>query len=190
MTQDYQAKRLKKKKKEAEEIRKLKRAQAMSEKIELKMTSLMDIFVNVLIYLLMNYSASPIDVAQTEERRLPKSFSQLQLKESITVGVTTRKILVNRKPVCDVRDGAVDPSLKRNREASEFLIVPLHEKLKEAVSKRKKMAKITGVKFKGIVTIVADHRMPFRLLAEIMYTAGQAEFSKFKFAIIQKNPAE
>lgn len=156
------------------------------EKTELKMTSLMDIFVNVLIYLLMNYSSSPVDVAQTEERKLPTSTAQLPIKHTTTIGITTRAILVNRKKVCDVRDGTVDAQLKKDQQPSSYLILPLLDKLKEAANKRKKLAKFnSAIKFEGIVTIVADSRMPFRLLSEIMYTAGQASFGKFKFAVIK-----
>lgn len=169
--------------------KKAKRAERNADlegKAELRMTSLMDIFVNVLIYLLMNYSSSPIDTAQTDERQLPKSSAQLPVKHTTTIGVTTRAILVNRKKVCDVRDGTVDAQLKKDQQPSSYLILPLLEKLKDAANKRKKLAKFnSAIKFKGVITIVADHRMPFRLLSEVMYTAGQASFSNFKFAVIK-----
>ncbi len=167
--------------------KKQKRAgRAKEEKTELKMTSLMDIFVNVLIYLIMSYSTSPIDVAQTDERKLPTSTAKLPIKPTTTIGITTKAILVNRKKVCDVRDGTVDAQLKKDQQPSSYLILPLLERLKDAANKRKKLAKFnSAIKFKGIVTIVADSRMPFRLLSEIMYTAGQASFGKFKFAIVK-----
>lgn len=162
------------------------RASGSNEKAEVNMTSLMDIFVNVLIYLLMSYSSSPVDVAQTDERKLPGSTSQLPIENTTSIGVTTRAILVDRKKICDVRDGTVDAQLKKDQQASSYLILPLLESLKDAANRQKKLAKFNAaVKFKGIVTIVADHRMTFRLLSEIMYTAGQAEFGKFKFAIIK-----
>ena len=175
------------KKKFKKAYKKAVRSAELEKKAELQMNSLMDIFVNVLIYLLMNYSTSPVDVSQTEERRLPESYSKLQLKHTTTLGVTTKAILVNRKKVCPLQDGRVDPALKKDKQAQSYLIVPLLEKLKEAASKRKKIAKFNkAIQFKGIVTIVADERMPFRLLSEIMYTAGQAEFGKFKFAVVRK----
>jgi len=40
------------------------------------------------------------------------------------------------------------------------------------------------VKFDGVCTIVMDKETPYRLLTEVMYTAGQAEFSNYKFAAI------
>lgn len=175
------------KRKEKKAARKAARDHDMDKEATLNMNSLMDIFVNVLIYLLMNYSTSPVDISQSPERKLPKSTTTLPIKHSTTIGVTKRSILVNRAKVCDVRDGRVDPSLKKDKQASSYMILPLFEKLKEAATKRKKIAKYNkSIKFKGVVMIVGDENMPFRLLSEIMYTAGQAEFGKFKFAVVRK----
>ena len=41
--------------------------------------------------------------------------------------------------------------------------------------------------YEPVVTIVADQTVPYRLITEVMYTAGQAELSQFKFAIIRSD---
>jgi len=162
------------------------RKQELERKAELQVTSLMDIFVNVLIYLMMNYSTSPIDIQQSAERKLPSSDTQLEIAHTTTVGITRSAILVNRKKVCDLVDRRVDPQDKKDKRSSEYMIVPLYKSLKEEATKRKKLAKYNkSIKFDGKLTIVADEGMHFRLLSEIMYTAGQAEFGKFRFAVIK-----
>lgn len=168
-------------------LKKALRNKALEEKAELKVTSLMDIFVNVLIYLLMNYSTSPVDITQGKERTLPKSTTKGKLSHTTTVGITKSVILVNRKRVVELIEGRVEAGKKQDKQASSYMIMPLYEKLKDAVAKRKKIAKYNKQKFKGMITIVADQDMSFRLLSEIMYTAGQAEFGKFKFAAIKKS---
>ena len=42
------------------------------------------------------------------------------------------------------------------------------------------------LQFKGLLTIIADRRVPFRLLTEVLYTAGQAEYGAYKFAVIKE----
>lgn len=160
----------------------------MEKGASLNMTSLMDIFVNVLIYLLMNYSTSPIDISQSEERTLPKSSTKLEIKHTTTVEVTTKSIIVDRQKILEIQDWRVDSSHKKDKSASSFLIVPLQSRLKEELARKKKIAKLnSSVKETlDVITIVADHRMPFRLLSEVMYTAGQSEFAKFKFAVVKK----
>jgi hypothetical protein len=47
------------------------------------------------------------------------------------------------------------------------------------------MARLRGSKFDGVLTIIAHNETMYRLLTEVLYTAGQAEFQKFKFAVIK-----
>ena len=37
-----------------------------------------------------------------------------------------------------------------------------------------------------MAAVVADKDTPYRLVLEVMYTAGQAEFGKFKFAVVKR----
>jgi len=169
-------------------LKKALRDAAFARKAELKVTSLMDIFVNVLIYLLMNYSTSPVDIAQSKERTLPKSTTAENIQAFTTVGITKGSILVNRKKVCAVQNNTVDPSLKRDKQASQYIIEPLFQRLKDEVDRMKKIEQYNPKqKFKPIILVVADKDMSFRLLSEVMYTAGQVAFSKFKFAVVRKN---
>jgi biopolymer transport protein ExbD len=57
------------------------------------------------------------------------------------------------------------------------------------VDHQKRVAKFNKkAKFTEVVTIIADRHVPFSLLSQVMYTAGQAQFSKFKFAVIKRSP--
>ena len=37
-----------------------------------------------------------------------------------------------------------------------------------------------------MMTIIADKTVTFRLLTEVLYTAGKAQYDKYKFAVIKK----
>ena len=37
--------------------------------------------------------------------------------------------------------------------------------------------------FKGRLLIQCDKKLPFEVLRQVMYTAGQAQFSEFKFVV-------
>lgn len=45
---------------------------------------------------------------------------------------------------------------------------------------------MAAAEFKGVATLVVHEHTPYRLLTELMYTAGQADFPNFKFAVIKK----
>ena len=149
-------------------------------------TSLMDALTIILCFLLKSVGAEPMNISQSDDLRLPKSTTQLNPeRDAIPVTVTAKAILVGDKHVVDVKDGAVDKSRKKGGESS-FLITPLFDGLTEEANHQKQIAKISGADFEGMAAVVSDGNTPYRLLLEVMYTSGQAEFGKFKFAVVKK----
>lgn len=149
----------------------------------LNINSLMDILVVLLVFLMKSYGDQPIQVTG-QDLKVPKSTTQLPPEDMTTVTVTRKSILVNNTKAVDVKEGAVDKSQKKGGEA-DLLIQPLYDELTAAVKKRKKEAKVLNEQYEPVVTIIADQSSPYRLVTEVMYTAGQAELSKFKFAVIK-----
>jgi hypothetical protein len=148
-------------------------------------TSLMDIFTIILVYLLMNYSTDPTQVTLTEDMTPPKSIETFKSSEKSTVvAITQKHILVEGQAIVQVKDGKVSGSAKRDGEEG-FYITPLFDALKEQSDKLKKLASMnSAVQFKGKMLFLCDGQVQFRLLTEVMYTAGQAEFGEFEFIVI------
>ena len=149
-------------------------------------TSLMDCLTIILCFLLKSVGAEPMNISQSDDLRLPKSNTRLNPEsDAIPVTITAKAILVGATHVVDVKSGMVDKSRKKGGESS-FLITPLFDGLTEEANHQKQIAKLQGGEFGGLAAIVADMNVPYRLLLEVMYTAGQAEFGKFKFAVVKK----
>ena len=149
-------------------------------------TSLMDALTIILCFLLKSVGAEPMNISQNDDLRLPKSSTSLNPEsDSIPITVTAKSILVGTKHVVDVKEGMVDKSRKKGGENS-FLITPLFDGLTEEANHQKTIAKISGSSFEGMAAVVCNLNTPYRLLLEVMYTAGQAEFGKFKFAVVKK----
>ncbi|MFO7735566.1 MAG: biopolymer transporter ExbD [bacterium] len=151
---------------------------------EIEMHSLMDILTILLVFLLKSYATDPINIEPSSDLDIPKSTAQLRPVATVSVTVSKSTIVVDNQPVMSIKDGKVDASEKRGG-GDGYFIEPLHKVLTDAGEKKRKLASINpNVKFDGICTLVMDREIPYRLLTEIMYTAGQAEFQKFKFAVI------
>ncbi len=149
-------------------------------------TSLMDALTIILGFLLKSVGSEPMNISQNDDLRLPKSTVSLNPEsDTVAITVTAKSILVGDRHVVDVKEGAVDNSRKKGGENS-FLITPLFDGLTEEANHQKQIAKISGADFEGMAAIVSDMNTPYRLLLEVMYTAGQAEFGKFKFAVVKK----
>jgi hypothetical protein len=151
----------------------------------LSINSLMDAMTIILIFLLMNYSLDPIRVDTSEDLKLPASTSEISPKATASVTVTAKEIVVADETILTIKDGTVDKHDKQGGDENSLQIQPLFDALTKEVTAQKEMARLRGAKFDGVLTIISHAETPYRLLTEVLYTAGQAEFAKFKFAIMK-----
>lgn len=166
---------------ERQKAKKEKRRRRHNERATLMITSLMDAFTIILCFLMKSFGSDPVQIRQSDELMLPRtSEDQKGLEDAIVIAVSKRAIMVQDNKVADLRDGSVDESLKRDG-ADGLLINPLLDSLKERVQHLKMLAARTNRPFEGMALVVADSKTSYRLLTEVLYTAGQAEFEKFKF---------
>jgi biopolymer transport protein ExbD len=168
------------------EIKKRMRRGAEMVAEPLKITSLMDAMVIILCFLLKSYASDPVNIQQSDVLELPMSVSKEPLERAVVIAITADAILVDDVKVVGLRSGAVDPSNKRDG-ANGFFIEPLYQSLQNAMQKAKAMQQrnAQAVTSLGMAMILGDKRCSYRLLSEVLYTAGQAEFSRFKFAVVK-----
>ncbi len=83
----------------------------------------------------------------------------------------------------------VDKQDKEKSDRDSLVIEPLRKELDRVVKQQMEEDEALGRKFKGVVTLIADKEIPFRLLMEVIYTAGKVGvkgkggLSHFRFAI-------
>jgi biopolymer transport protein ExbD len=172
--------------KRARDSRRAKREakRAAGEKNALNINSMMDLMTIILVFLIDSYGNNPIQVKSSPDLLIPVSNSQLSPKDTMQITITRQAIIVGDTQVVTLKDGAVDKTQKKGGESSLY-IQPLFDKLTDEVSKHKNIAQLRRKPFDGVVTIVADRTTPYRLVTEVMYTAGQAQLTDFKFAIVK-----
>lgn len=162
------------------EERKAKRRHRDLEPSRLLINSLLDAFTIILCFLLKTFGADPVQIRESDDLRLPRSSSELSLEDAVVIGISTNSIQVDDAKVADLRSGAVDESLKRDG-AEGMLINPLYDALKEKVQHLRMISARTGTEFNDLTLVVAHDATSFRLITEVLYTAGQAEFGRFRF---------
>ncbi len=161
--------------------KKLKRRNRTEEKPALLINSLMDAFTIILCFLLKSFGSDPVQIRESDDLKLTRSSSEAPLCDAVVIGVSKRSIQVDDEKVADLRNGAVDESMKRDGQEG-LLINPLYDSLKEKVQHLKMIAARSAKReFEGLALVVADKDTRYRLISEVLYTAGQAEFEKFKF---------
>lgn len=161
--------------------KKEKRRNKVDEKTKLNINSLMDAFTIILCFLLKQFGSDPVQIRESDDLKLPRTSSAEGLVDATVIGISQRSIQVNDKKVADLRNGAVDESMKRDGQEG-LMINPLFDALKETSQHIKMIkARTGGGKFEGEALVVADKGTNYRLISEVLYTAGQAEYQKFKF---------
>ena len=150
----------------------------------LNITPMMDMMTIILVFLLKTFTSSALLVNQDQNMMLPSSTSRLNAKQAIAVTVTKRVVLVDGEPVAPINSGKIDPALKRDGD-NGYYITPLVEILSKVARREKKVAEVTGQKFDGELTIIADRNTPYRLLTEILYSCGQAEYANFRLLVLK-----
>lgn len=78
-----------------------------------------------------------------------------------------------------------DKTDKQDGDENKFLITPLLTRLKELVKRKREEDQMLQIEFKGITTVIADQNIPFRMIAEVVHTAGMAELNEIRFAIVK-----
>ncbi|MBN1959637.1 MAG: biopolymer transporter ExbD [Deltaproteobacteria bacterium] len=166
-----------KKKKKRRKIKVQERA------LDISINSLLDILSVLLVFLMKSYSTTTVQIKPSKELQVPFSWASGMVEDTTSITITLKNILLDDKPIISFSDGKIP-----EQELSEgnLRIDKLFEKIQDEVSHLKKIeARNSRAKFRGIVTVIADRYVPFPLLAQVMYTAGQAEFGQFKFALIR-----
>jgi len=80
----------------------------------------------------------------------------------------------------------VDRRLKQGSSDDSFLIEKLGKELEEKV-KEIREGKSDDERFVPAATIIADADIPFRVIAEVIYTAGMAKLTDMRFALLQRD---
>jgi len=156
----------------------------------LNITPMMDMMTILLIFFLKNFSVSAENVTLSDDLMLPASSSEIEPHRAVQVTITRKAILIEagdrEEAIAAVKKGEVDSSVKQHGQ-SGYLINPLLTLLQKHATRLKRIEKVTRgkQKFLGEVVIVADQTIPFRLISEVLYTAGQAEFGKYRLMVLK-----
>ena len=167
-------------------IRRKLRRQPEHEHTELNIYPMMDVMTILLVFMIMTVANETADITQSDDLQLPMSVSASPVEEAVPIQISRTDVVVDGQPVLTLRNGIVDPSQKQGG-ATGFLITPLLTVMQQHRDRLKLIAERNKARpFTGAVRIIADKRTPFRTIAEVVYTLGQAEFQELHFVAQQE----
>jgi biopolymer transport protein ExbD len=138
----------------------------------LMLTSMVDMFTLLVIFLLSNFSASGDLLLTAKDISLPKAVSTTELERSLVVAISSLSVSVEGEKVGDSSE------LLRDEDPR---ITGLTDKLLE---RKRVVTQLMGAdKFKGNIIIQADSEVDFKLIKKVMYSATEAGYSAFQYAV-------
>ena len=151
----------------------------------LNIMPMMDMMTILLVFLLKQFSVEASAAAMSEGLSLPTSSVEKKSPVAVNITITQNAILVEGDAVAPVRAGTVDPSVKRDG-ANGYYITPLVDVLTKHANRLKKIAALGGSEFDSTAMVMVDKGTQYRLLTEVLYSAGQAEFRNYRLVVIRK----
>jgi biopolymer transport protein ExbD len=120
----------------------------------LNLTAMMDMMTILLVFLLKSYATEP---------------DKIQVNDTL---------LVDDERVVSVKD------VNTTGTGQQLAITPVFEALSKRVDHLKKLESLGGTPFDGKLLIVAHEGTPYALISAVLYTAGQAQLSRFRLVVM------
>lgn len=151
------------------------------DEVKLNITSMMDMFTIILVFLIKNFSTEGAIVTPANNLTLPKSTVERKAKEALSVKVSRNTISVEDAVVLD------NQAYSQLLEQKDFMITALFTALSNYAAEAEKMATISGNDFSGEITIQGDVEIPYSILTRVMYTCGQAGYPNMNLFVYRNN---
>ena len=152
---------------------------------KIQITSMVDMFVILLVFLLKTYSTSPVIITPKEGMSLPESSSLVDPVDVVKLMVSEDGVFVEDKKILDLQKGRVPAGVADANDPS--FLRPLFEALDERAKHAQEIAKSNdSFEFDGKVLLQADRNLSYDVLQNIMYTSMMAGYANVKLAVVQK----
>jgi biopolymer transport protein ExbD len=148
----------------------------------LMLTSLVDMFSIIDIFLLMNFSANGEILYMTKDIKLPSAQHGAQLERAPVISVSAEAVTFDGKQIATTED-----MLK-----GDVLNVPeLEDALREEKRRYEQIhANDPEHPFKGLVNVQADRKIPFKVIKRVMFSCNQSGFGNISFAALSKSASD
>ena len=149
--------------------------------VKLNITSMIDMFTLMVVFLLKNYSSQGQLVTPEQNLMLPTSSIEKNAGQSVSVKILQNSIKVDSSVVVD---SAAYNDLLRQKEFKviDKLFSVLHN---QAVADSASAAELK-TEFKPHVSIQGDLAIPCSILKRVMYTCGQAGYPVINLLVYRK----
>jgi len=150
----------------------------------LNITSMMDMFTIILLFLLKSFSADGSMLTNADNLILPNSISNKRPQEvALQVAVTQDAIMVDNTPVVDTRSVFEKDQAEYDEDTTSALDLALKSKMDTELE----LLRIGALKeVKGEIIVQVDKNINFDVMYKVMRTCGRQGYTNMKFAVMMR----
>ena len=145
---------------------------------KLMLTSMMDMFTIILIFLLFSFSENPETLHLGKDLDLPRSNSEVGYTKAVKIVLSKSELRVNDEVMAQVQDrqivGLATEDLKSSSLFQRLKTYRESHKIKDSESQAQH------------VLFMCDKTHSFTTINNVIKTAGLAGFANFQFAVIEE----
>ncbi|MDR0307665.1 MAG: biopolymer transporter ExbD [Chitinispirillales bacterium] len=150
----------------------------------LNITSMMDMFTIILVFLIKSFSADGSILTNADNLVLPNSESRKKPQEvNLQIAVTSDMILLDNAAVVPTED------VKNiSAEKHDPFIAKLEEKLKVCLAMEEEMVRMGALNaVQGKIAVQIDKNIDFDVMFKVMNTCGKAGYNNMNFAVMERD---
>jgi biopolymer transport protein ExbD len=148
--------------------------------LDLDITSLLDILVIMLVFLLKSYNSSGIVLNVPKSVTLPSSNSQSINTTGVMIQVSPDTIWVDNKIIWEKTKN------RKSLDQGGRRIIPLYNELVRIKRSIKRIEKSSpnAKKFSGVINLIVDKSLKYNWIKKLLYTSAEAGYRQYKFVVL------
>lgn len=149
----------------------------LNEDMALQITSMADIFMILLVFLLKSYSTSITNVSPSKEMKLPIAEASGTMKDSLKLEISRGSVLIDQKEVVKLRGLEFNPSDLAAAGHCPVVYKILAEQRRH----------LPDPNVDSTLLVLADEQTPYETLKPILASAASAGFVDLQLVVVQKD---
>ncbi|MEQ1565357.1 MAG: biopolymer transporter ExbD [Myxococcota bacterium] len=149
---------------------------------ELSLAAMVDMMINILIFLLHLYGRGAVEAVPSEDLQLAKSTAEQEVRASISVVVSRQAILVGGATVLDLVDDHGVPTLPEG-VVHEGHLPDLATALAAKRAKAEQQPLPEGRTYVPELLIETDRRVPWSVIGPVLRSGARAGVEHYRFVV-------
>jgi biopolymer transport protein ExbD len=148
---------------------------------KLMLTSMMDMFTIILIFLLFSFSENPETLRLKKDLELPRSTAEAGYQKAIQIELSKHELRLNDEVLAEVRDHRII-----GLSPDDLTSSTLYQRLKTKRSEQSAGATDGAPGQAPHILFLCDKFHSFKTINNVIKTAGMAGYPNFQFAVLEE----